>query len=80
MRWTADGSQKSAPIRRTAGRPAAAQADHVRDRMFGPLDVGALVQGRYMQIFDGHAMQREIAFIDEIFECSASTLDEMQRS
>jgi MoxR-like ATPase len=29
--------------------------------MFGPVDVGALVQGRYTQVFDGRATQCEIA-------------------
>jgi MoxR-like ATPase len=45
-------------------------------RMFGPVDVGALVQGRYTQVFDGRATQCEIAFIDEIFKCSAGALNE----
>ena len=45
-------------------------------RMFGPVDVSALVQGRYTQVFDGRATQCEIAFIDEIFKCSAGALNE----
>jgi MoxR-like ATPase len=45
-------------------------------RMFGPVDVGALVQGRYTQVFDGRATQCEIAFLDEIFKCSAGALNE----
>jgi MoxR-like ATPase len=45
-------------------------------RMFGLVDVGALVQGRYTQVFDGRATQCEIAFIDEIFKCSAGALNE----
>jgi len=45
-------------------------------RMFGPVDVGALVQGRYTQVFDGRATQCEIAFVDEIFKCSAGALNE----
>src|SRR6266516_52234 len=45
-------------------------------RMFGPVDVAALVQGRYTQVFDGRATQCEIAFIDEIFKCSAGALNE----
>jgi MoxR-like ATPase len=40
-------------------------------RMFGPVDVAALAQGRYTQVFDGRATQCEIAFLDEIFNCSA---------
>jgi len=45
-------------------------------RMFGPVDVGALTQGVYTQVFDGRATQCEIAFIDEIFKCSAGALNE----
>lgn len=45
-------------------------------RMFGPVDVGALMQGTYTQLFDGRATQCEIAFIDEIFKCSAGALNE----
>src|SRR5215470_12927529 len=45
-------------------------------RMFGPVDVAALVAGRYTQVFDGRATQCEIAFIDEIFKCSAGALNE----
>jgi MoxR-like ATPase len=44
--------------------------------MFGPVDVGALMQGEYTQLFDGRATQCEIAFIDEIFKCSAGALNE----
>ncbi|MFI6603833.1 AAA family ATPase [Nonomuraea sp. NPDC050536] len=45
-------------------------------RMFGPIDVAALTQGTYTQIFDGRATQADIAFIDEIFKCSAGALNE----
>ncbi|OLT13319.1 ATPase [Actinomadura sp. CNU-125] len=45
-------------------------------RMFGPIDVAELVQGRYTQVFDGRATQAHIAFIDEIFKCSAGALNE----
>jgi MoxR-like ATPase len=45
-------------------------------RMFGLVDVAALVQGRYTQVFDGRATQCEIAFLDEIFNCSAGALNE----
>jgi MoxR-like ATPase len=45
-------------------------------RMFGPVDVAALVQGRYTQVFDDRATQCEIAFLDEIFKCSAGALNE----
>jgi MoxR-like ATPase len=40
-------------------------------RMFGPVDVAALVAGRYEQVLEGRAIQWEIAFTDKIFKCSA---------
>src|SRR6266536_2002081 len=45
-------------------------------RMFGPVDVAALTRGEYTQVFAGRATQAEIAFIDEIFKCSAGALNE----
>ncbi|WP_432138646.1 AAA family ATPase [Streptomyces sp. bgisy154] len=45
-------------------------------RMFGPVDVGALSRGEYRQVFDGRATWAHIAFIDEIFKCSAAALNE----
>ncbi len=45
-------------------------------RMFGPVDVAALTRGEYRQVFEGRATQCEIAFIDEIFKCSAGALNE----
>src|SRR5260370_15669869 len=45
-------------------------------RMFGPVDVAALTRGEYTQVFAGRATQCEIAFIDEIFKCSAGSLNE----
>jgi MoxR-like ATPase len=45
-------------------------------RMFGPIDVAALTQGQYTQVFEGRATQAHIAFIDEIFKCSAGALNE----
>lgn len=45
-------------------------------RMFGPVDVAALTRGVYTQVFDGRATQAHIAFIDEIFKCSAGALNE----
>lgn len=45
-------------------------------RMFGPVDVAALTRGEYTQVFAGRATQCEIAFIDEIFKCSAGALYE----
>jgi MoxR-like ATPase len=45
-------------------------------RMFGPVDVAALTRGEYTQVFDRRATTCEIAFIDEIFKCSAGALNE----
>lgn len=46
-------------------------------RLFGPIDVAALTQGKYTQVFEGRATTAHIAFIDEIFKCSAGALNEM---
>src|SRR5215471_19259797 len=43
-------------------------------QIFGPIDVGALMQGQYTQIFAGRATEADIAFMDEIFKCSAGAL------
>jgi len=45
-------------------------------KMFGPIDVAELMQGRYTQVFAGRAAEADIAFIDEIFKCSAGALNE----
>jgi MoxR-like ATPase len=45
-------------------------------RMFGPVDVAALTRGEYTQVFAGRATEAHIAFIDEIFKCSAGALNE----
>jgi MoxR-like ATPase len=45
-------------------------------RMFGPVDVGALANGEYRQVFEGRATEAHIAFVDEIFKCSAAALNE----
>ncbi|WP_219826067.1 AAA family ATPase [Nonomuraea typhae] len=45
-------------------------------RLFGPIDVAALTRGEYTQVFDGRATRADIAFIDEIFKCSAGALNE----
>ena len=45
-------------------------------KMFGPIDVAALMQGTYTQVFAGRATESDIAFIDEIFKCSAGALNE----
>lgn len=45
--------------------------------IFGPIDVGALAQGTYRQILDGHATTAHVAMLDEIFKCSAAALNSM---
>lgn len=45
-------------------------------RMFGPIDVGALSQGEYRQVYEGRATTAHIAFMDEIFKCSTAALNE----
>jgi MoxR-like ATPase len=45
-------------------------------RIFGPVDVAALMEGQYRQMFEGRATQAHIAFFDEIFKCSAASLNE----
>src|SRR5258708_32770660 len=45
-------------------------------RMFGPVDVAALTRGEYTQVFAGRATQAHVAFLDEVFKCSAGALDE----
>jgi MoxR-like ATPase len=44
-------------------------------RIFGPIDVAALMKGEYTQVFAGRATQCEIALIDEIWRCG-TVLDE----
>jgi MoxR-like ATPase len=46
-------------------------------QIFGPVDVAALTQGTYRQVFEGHATQCEIAFVDEIFKCGDASLNTM---
>ncbi|HEX4830350.1 MAG TPA: AAA family ATPase [Trebonia sp.] len=77
------GTGKSALARDLAGRIDGARYWEILlgkftdpKKMFGPIDVGALVQGQYTQVFDGRATQCEIAFIDEIFKCSTGALNE----
>ncbi|MCL2581003.1 MAG: AAA family ATPase [Streptosporangiales bacterium] len=46
--------------------------------MFGPIDVAALAtRGEYTQLFSGRATTAHIAFVDEIFKCSAAALNAM---
>lgn len=46
-------------------------------QIFGPINVPELMKGNYTQVFEGHATQADIAFIDEIFKCSDGALNSM---
>ncbi|MFC7593578.1 AAA family ATPase, partial [Nonomuraea antimicrobica] len=46
-------------------------------QLFGPIDVAALMQGRYEQVWDGRATKANIAFIDEIGKCGPAALNGM---
>ncbi|GAA3251460.1 AAA family ATPase [Nonomuraea helvata] len=46
-------------------------------QLFGPIDVAALMQGRYEQVWDGRATTANIAFIDEIGKCGPAALNGM---
>jgi MoxR-like ATPase len=45
--------------------------------IFGPVDLAALTALEHRQILEGHATQAHVAFLDEIFKCSASALNAM---
>ncbi|MFF3441801.1 AAA family ATPase [Streptosporangium sp. NPDC002721] len=46
-------------------------------KMFGPIDVAALMKGTYTQVWDGRATTAHIGFIDEIFKCGSGALNEL---
>ncbi|MFQ6273878.1 AAA family ATPase, partial [Kutzneria viridogrisea] len=46
--------------------------------IFGPIDLAALTSSNiHRQILEGHATQAHVAFLDEIFKCSAAALNSM---
>ena len=46
-------------------------------QIFGPINVPELMKGNYTQVFEGHATEADIVFLDEIFKCSDSALNTM---
>src|SRR5712691_9347334 len=77
------GTAKSELARELTGRIAGARYWEILlskftdpKRMFGPVDVAALTRGQYTQVCAGRATECEIAFVDEIFKCSAGALNE----
>ncbi|WP_280471098.1 AAA family ATPase [Nocardia cyriacigeorgica] len=77
------GTAKSELARELTGRIVDAQLWEILlskftdpKKMFGPVDVAALTQGRYTQLFEGRATTCHIAFMDEIFKCSVGALNE----
>jgi MoxR-like ATPase len=78
------GTGKSAIVREMTSRITSARYWEILlskftapSAIFGPVDVAALAQGTYRQVFDGHATTCEIAFVDEIFKCSSAALNSM---
>ncbi|MEU4235363.1 AAA family ATPase [Nonomuraea sp. NPDC026600] len=78
------GTGKSAIVRELTGRIESGRYWEILlskftapTAIFGPIDVGALAQGTYRQILDGHATTAHVAFLDEIFKCSAAALNSM---
>lgn len=78
------GTGKSAIVRELTGRITGGRYWEILlskftapTEIFGPIDVGALAQGTYRQVLDGHATTATIAFLDEIFKCGPAALNSM---
>lgn len=45
------------------------------DELFGPLDINALREGKYVRVTHGKLPEADIAFIDEIFNANSAVLN-----
>ncbi|THJ73886.1 AAA family ATPase [Candidatus Frankia alpina] len=79
------GTGKSARVRELTGRIEAGVYWEILlhkfispSAIFGPVDLAALTaRGEHRQVLDGHATRAHVAFLDEIFKCSAAALNSM---
>ncbi|CUU60802.1 MoxR-like ATPase [Parafrankia irregularis] len=79
------GTGKSAIVRELTGRLTDATYWEILlhkfiapSAIFGPVDLAALTaRGEHRQVLDGHATRAHVAFLDEIFKCSAAALNSM---
>lgn len=75
------GTAKSALVRRAANLLNARFFKYLLtkftepDELFGPLDITALREGRYVRITKNKLPEAEIAFIDEIFNANSAVLN-----
>ncbi|MCD6323681.1 MAG: MoxR family ATPase [Desulfurococcales archaeon] len=75
------GVAKSAIVRRAAELLNAKFFKYLLTRftepaeLFGPLDISALKEGRYVRIVEGKLPDAEIAFLDEVFKANSAILN-----
>jgi MoxR-like ATPase len=46
-------------------------------KLFGPINIAALTDGKFEQLYTGRATDCDLIFIDEIFKCGAGALNEL---
>jgi len=77
------GTAKSALVRRAAQLLNARFFKYLLTKftepseLFGPLDIKALQEGRYLRITKGKLPEAEIAFLDEIFKANSAILNSL---